>query len=653
MTRKELRALIVEDVEDDANLVLLELKRGGYDVAFERVETAAAMRDALSRKSWDIVLSDYSMPTFNAPAALAVLRDTGLDVPFIVISGTIGEEAAVAALKQGANDFFVKGRLARLLPAIDRELRESKTREEARRAERSLRALDTRFRSLLSCGIIGVTASDLGGTYTEANDAFLDLIGYSRDDLAAGKITSTVVTPPEEADRAKVARESLIAAGAHPLTQTELVAKDARRVPVLMGSALVEGKEIIGFVADISERRRVEDALRRTEDQLRQAQKMEAIGNLAGGVAHDFNNLLSVILSYSQMLADDLSAGDPRRSDLEEITAAGNRAVELTRQLLAFGRQQILQPKIIDLNDVVAGVDKMLRRLIGADVELTTIPARGLGRTKVDPGQVEQIVMNLVVNARDAMPSGGKVTIETGNVELGDVYASEHAGVVAGRHVMLAITDTGTGMDKATQRRMFEPFFTTKDKEKGTGLGLATVFGIVQQSGGSIWVYSEVGRGTTFKVYFPRVDGTAAGETIESIPPPSGVAHGSETILLVEDDDAVRGLARTILARIGYHVLEAHSGGDALLICEQHGATIDLLLTDVVMPRMSGRQLAERVAPLRPEMKVLYMSGYTNHSIVHHGVLDSGVALLQKPLTPESLTRKVREVLDGPKSVGR
>jgi two-component system, cell cycle sensor histidine kinase and response regulator CckA len=644
--KNQLHALIVEDAEDDASLLLLELERGGYDVSFERVQTADTMRDALLRKSWDIVLSDYSMPSFNAPAALAVLRETELDVPFIVISGTIGEEAAVAALKGGAHDFLVKGRLARLLPAIDRELRESKMRGEARLSERSLRALDTRFRSLLSSGIIGVTASNLDGTYTQANDAFLDLVGYSRSDLAAGRITSRAVTPPEEADRGALARERIVATGVLPLTETELVAKDKHRVPVMVGGALVEGGEIIGFVADISERRRAEVALRRIEDQLRQAQKMEAIGNLAGGVAHDFNNLLSVILSYSQMLAEDLGPGDPRRADLEEIAAAGNRAVELTRQLLAFGRQQILQPKIIDLNEIVSGIDKLLRRLIGADVELVTVAGRHLGRTKVDPGQVEQIIMNLVVNARDAMPAGGKITIETANVELDETYASEHPEVVAGRHVMLSVTDTGTGMDQAMQSRVFEPFFTTKETEKGTGLGLATVFGIVQQSGGSIWFQSELGRGTTFKVYFPRLDGKAGSETRESTPPPSGTFKGTETILLVEDDVAVRVLARTILTRLGYLVLEAQSGGDALLICEQHAATIDLLLTDVVMPRMSGRQLADRVAPLRPEMKVLYMSGYTNHSIVHQGVLESGVVLVQKPITPDALMRKVREVLD-------
>jgi CheY-like chemotaxis protein len=322
---------------------------------------------------------------------------------------------------------------------------------------------------------------------------------------------------------------------------------------------------------------------------------------------------------------------------------AGNSAAELTHQLLAFGRKQILQPRVVSLNDGVASMEKMLRRLIGEDIELTLVLSPDLDAALVDPGQIEQIVLNLAVNSRDAMPSGGKLTIETTNVDLGDKYASDHLGVSAGEHVMLAVSDTGFGMAPETQARMFEPFFTTKEKGKGTGLGLATVFGIVRQSGGHIWVYSEVGVGTTFKIYFPR----AQGEATHPPPPPmAGAKGGSETILLVEDDERVRTVTRTILRRLGYRVLEAHSGGDALLLCEQHPGDIHLLLTDVVMPRMSGRQLSERLLPLRPGMRVLYMSGYTDNSIVHHGVLDPGIAFLEKPVTPDKLARKVREVLD-------
>jgi PAS domain S-box-containing protein len=398
---------------------------------------------------------------------------------------------------------------------------------------------------------------------------------------------------------------------------------------------------LIGFAKitrDLTERRN-------WAEQLNQAQKLEAIGGLAAGVAHDFNNLLSIILSYSELLASGLNDGDPMRADLREIHAAGLLAVTLTRRLLAFGRQQVLEPRILDLCEVVASVETMLRRLVGADVEMVTSLAPDCGKVLVDPGQVEQVVMNLVVNARDAMPDGGKLTIETADVALDDDYASKHVGATAGPHVLLAVSDTGFGMDAATKARIFEPFFTTKEPGKGTGLGLATVFGIVKQSGGSVEVNSEPKRGTTVRIYLPMVDRTTVVQP--SAPPPqSGTLHGSETILLVEDDPKVRVVARTILQRYGYNVLDAQSGGDAFLLCEQYTAPIHLLLTDVVMPRMSGRQLAERLLVVRPGMKVLYMSGYTDDAVVRHGIFYSKIAFIQKPITPEPLARKVREALD-------
>jgi two-component system cell cycle sensor histidine kinase/response regulator CckA len=476
------------------------------------------------------------------------------------------------------------------------------------------------------------------------NQAAIKAYGYSREEFMS--MTLDDLQPPADLARVRKIVEELPAGVSKPGAYRHRK-KDGRIIDVditLHKFALGNAPCVLAVALDITERNRM-------ELQLRQAQKMEAIGSLAGGVAHDFNNLLSVILSYSRMLSESLKPGDPMRDDLQEISQAGLRAADLTRQLLAFSRQQVLEPRVLDLNAVIKGVAKMLRRLVGEDVDLSLVSALELGAVRADPGQVEQVLMNLVVNSRDAMPDGGKLTIETANVALDSSYAAAHPGVVAGRYVMLAVSDSGSGMDAATRERIFDPFFTTKEMGTGTGLGLATVFGIVQQSGGHIWVYSEQGVGTTFKVYLPQTDSAYDAPAVTSSD--VVVTRGTETILLVEDEEAVRVLTRTILERHGYRVIEAQSGGDALLICEQHTATIHLLLTDVVMPRMSGRKLAERLSSVRPEMKVLYMSGYTDDSIVRHGVLESGVAFLQKPITPETLTQKLREVLDSQTGLGR
>jgi len=511
---------------------------------------------------------------------------------------------------------------------------------ERKQTEEALRASEAHYRSLFEQSPLPKFLLEPETLrFLVVNEAAISLYGYSRQEFL--HMTLRDIRPPQDLPELLVEMGSVGVGATRPGLRQHLK-KDGSVLDVdvtLQKSVLGNQPCILADALDVTERNHL-------EVQLRQAQKMEAIGNLAGGVAHDFNNLLSIILSYSEMLASDLKPQDPMREYLEEIMGAGQRASDLTRQLLAFSRKQILQPSTVDLNAVIDGVSKMLGRLVGEDVELSFVSQPGLGVVKADLGQLEQILMNLVVNARDAMPKGGKLTIETANVQLDSSYIALHRNVAAGPYVLLAVTDTGCGMDAATRERIFEPFFTTKELGKGTGLGLSTVFGIVQQSGGHLWVYSEPGMGTTIKVYLPQID--AGSEQVMAAPIEARSYCGSETVLLVEDEEPVRVLARTILSRHGYHVLDAQSGGDALLICEQHNATIHVLLTDVVMPRMSGRQLAERLAPLRPEMKVLYMSGYTDDSIVRHGVLDSDVAFIQKPITPEALTKKLREVLESP-----
>ncbi len=424
--------------------------------------------------------------------------------------------------------------------------------------------------------------------------------------------------------------------------ETALLSRDGREIPVsqvIIAHKAPDGSvEFFSTIArDITERRNL-------EAQFRHAQKMEAVGRLAGGVAHDFNNMLTVINGYAEMFLRRMKPDDPSKPEIEAIRQAGERAASLTQQLLAFSRRQVVAPQVLSLNAVVSRTDKMLRRLIGEDVDLVTILAPALGPVRVDPGQMEQVIMNLAVNARDAMPKGGKLTIETGNVLIDESYAREHVvAVPPGPYVMLAVSDTGCGMDAETRSHVFEPFFTTKGQGKGTGLGLSTVYGIVKQNEGYIWVYSEPGRGTTFKIYFPRTAETSGA--VAGRDEPALEEGGGETILLVEDDPAVRAFSARSLRGHGYTVLEAKDGEGALSLCDEHEGPIHLMVTDVVMPGMSGPDLAQRLALVCPKVKVLYVSGYTDNAIVHHGVLDAGIAFLQKPFSAGGLLRKVRETL--------
>jgi two-component system, cell cycle sensor histidine kinase and response regulator CckA len=503
------------------------------------------------------------------------------------------------------------------------------------RAEEAVTASAAYHRTILENIGDAIFIADREGRYLDVNPRACELTGYSREELLRLRVTDTY--PQEQRDDA-AGRVTAVAGGSPLILERPLLRKDGSVVIVEANARPLTGGQMLATVRDITERRDL-------EKQLHQSQKMEAVGRLAGGVAHDFNNMLTAIFGYTDLMGEDLPPGSPMREDVAEVRKAAQRAAALTRQLLAFSRQQVLEPVVLNANDLIEEFDKMLRRLIGEDVELRLSLARELGNVRADPGQLQQVLMNLVVNARDAMPTGGRLVIETANADLSDEYVERHQPVVPGPYVMVAVTDTGVGMSPATKARIFEPFFTTKEKGKGTGLGLSTVYGIVKQSGGYVWVYSEPGSGSTFKVYLPRVDAPAQAP---STPREAKTLAGTETILLAEDDEILRRLTKGLLEKSGYRVLEAEHATSALAAARAHQGTIHLLLADVVMPGASGRDLARQLAEFRPDTKVLYVSGYTDEAIVHHGMLEPGLNFLPKPFTPAALARKVREVLDGP-----
>ena len=523
MNRAPLRVLIVDDSAEDAELMVRALERGGRSVAHERVQTEAALASALAKPRWDVVLSDYTLARCSALAALAVLKATDIDLPFIVVSGTTGEETAVAAMKAGAHDFLVKSRVSGLAASVERELRAA---EERRRAEQA--------RS-----------------------------------------------------------------------------------------------------GDASDQQRL-------HEQLRQAQKMEAVGQLAGGVAHDFNNVLTAILGYVGLLTDQIGPDKPIGRDLREIRLAAERAAVLTQQLLAFSRKQVLAVRPLDLSDMVRNLEPMLRRLMPEPIRIETTLADAPDPVRADPTQLEHLLINLAVNGRDAMPNGGTLTIATGSVDLDDRFVAMHPGASPGRHSTLKVTDTGIGMAPDVQRRIFEPFFTTKERGRGTGLGLAAAYGTVKQLRGYIGVDSEPGKGTSFTIYLPRTHEVPQKVDMSV---PTGTPVGAETILLVEDESGVRSFARIALQRFGYRVLEAESAESALSLLGTLDGPVDLLLTDVVLPGMDGRELATRVAADRPTTRVLFMSGYAASLRTDDGFLSPGVQMLEKPFSAQLLLTRTRQIL--------
>ena len=780
----------------------------------------------LAAKSYDIVLSDYNLPQWTGMDVLKLLQQAKLDIPFILVTGTLGEEAAVECIKMGVTDYVLKDRLARLPVAVQRALDEKALRDnrvasedalrqsearlqlqiermpiglivwspdfrvvswnpaaeqifgftadeaigkhpyglivpksaqpnvdaiyrrllegdftahsinenvtkdgriiicqwsntplketdgsrvmsvhsmvqditerkqaeedlrqahgtlevrveerttelakaneqlevelsERKRAEEEiqilnqdleqrvvgrtgeLRASEERFRELFENANDIVYTLDLAGRFTSLNKAGERATGYTRAEALTMRIKQIVA--PEDLPRVRqMMKQRNVGRGGSPTYDFNIVARDGRPLVLEVSARPIvqDGKPVgmQGIARDVTERKQL-------EAQFRQAQKMEAVGRLAGGVAHDFNNLLMVVRGYSEMSLARLGPHESLRSNLEEIQKAADRAASLTQQILAFSRQQVFQPKVLDLNTVVTDAEKMLRRLIGEDIEVVAELAPELGAVKSDPGRIEQIILNLAVNGRDAMPRGGRLTLKTSNVTLDEAFARLHMGARPGPHVLLAVSDTGTGMDAETRSHIFEPFFTTKGPDKGTGLGLSTVYGIVKQSGGYVWVDSAPGRGTTFEIYLPLVEKVAAGgELLPAIlSPPRG---GTETILVVEDELSVRKLGANFLASSGYTVLEAPDGAAALKVCEKHPGPIHLLMTDLVMPGMSGRELAVRLAGRRPELKVIYVSGYTDDNVVPHEVLEKEIAFLPKPFSLNELAHKVREALE-------
>jgi len=540
------------------------------------------------------------------------------------------KDGSIIDVEVHARSMMFQGRRARLVVVHDIT--------EQKKVQARVQRSDERYRRLIEESTDGITLSRLDGRFLAVNPAFVRMLGYDSDTELFGLAPADLYADPQQ--RALILAR-LATTGRVSKTEVQLRRKDGKIITVQLTLRLVTepgGSEqyLEAVLADVTE-------LRRVERQFQQAQKMEAVGQLAGGIAHDFNNLLTIILSYSDMLLSESLAGSDREA-VEAIRGAGASAAALTRQLLTFSRQEVIQPQVMSLNELIAGTGKMLQRLIGEQVALALAVAPDAGSVRVDPGQVEQVIMNLAVNARDAMPNGGRLMIESRNVEVPVSGPGASLLDAPGRYVVLVVSDNGIGMDAQTQARIFEPFFTTKGLGKGTGLGLATVYGIVRQSGGHIEVYSEPGRGTSFKVYFPRVDEAVEAPATAAAAPED--PQGNETILLVEDEAKLRPLIHRILERKGYTVLSAAEGAEALDIVARHQGPIHLVLTDVVMPGMNGRELAERVTKLRPEIRVLFMSGYTDDAIVHHGVLEAGMQFIEKPFALAALARKVRQVLD-------
>ena len=637
------RLLVVEDQADFAALiaVMLSVADPKWDIdRRERLDEALAR---LAGGGIEAVLLDLRLPDASGFDAVDAVVGSFPDVAVVVMT-SYDRTMAVEALQRGAQDYLIKGEVN--APLLSRSLSYAVSRK---RAELAQRRSDARFRaavegSLDAVGILSAVRGDGGDVadfvVTDVNRNAERLLGRRRDEVVSRRLSDLWPLPSL---RPFIERAAAVMRAHAPLEEELSIAfpEGSGRwihhqiVPLDDGVAIA--------VRDTTARHEAEADLHRREEQVRQSQKMEAIGRLAGGVAHDFNNLLTVIRGHGELVLRKLTGDHPMRRNLLEIGLAAERAGALTHQLLAFSRKQVLQPRILDLGEVVERMSTLLQRLIGEDVELVTRRRGDLGSVRADPAQMEQVIINLAVNARDAMPRGGQLTLELANVELDATFAHRHAGMTPGPYVVFSVTDTGHGMDEDTKARIFEPFFTTKEAGKGTGLGLPTVYGVVKQSGGFIWVYSEPGHGTTFKIHLPRVD--QAPERLSPRPGQAAAGQGTETVLLVEDEDALRALLREVLESLGYRVLEAGLGAEALRIAREHRGPIHVLLTDLVMPQMTGRELADRLSCLRPDLKVLFMSGYGVGAAPRQEIPSDG-AYIEKPFTADAMGGAIRALLD-------
>ena len=630
--------LVVEDSDDDVVLLVKHLRRGGLDVTHESVLSAPAFADGLARQTPDIVICDYNMPAFSAEDALALLHDSGLDVPFIVMSGQVGEETAAQVMRAGASDFILKGRMSRLVPAVQRELREARTRRQRREAETALRESEERFR------LLAEHAQDIIFRYrlqpTEALDyispAVTAMTGYKPIELYTDSDLMFGMVEASERDALQRSWRS----GEPSTLVVRLSRRDGsamwaeqRAVRVLDGADRLIAVE--GILRDVSAQVAAEQERERLDQQLRQRERLDSLGRLAGGIAHDFNNLLAVIMNYAADVASALPPEHPCRSDLDHISGAAQRAAALTRQLLIFSRLEPSRTETLDLNVVVVSLQQLLQRTIGEDIEFRTSLQADIAPVTVDRTKIEQLVVNLVMNARAAMPRGGQLTIETAETEAG-------SGTPPSRLVRLSVTDTGHGMPPEVAQRAFEPFFTTKGPGEGTGLGLATAYGVAKEAGGDIALSSEVDKGTTVTVHLPAAERAAVAASPETRQRPTGKG---QTILVVEDDDAVRGVVERVLTRGGYTMIATNSAYEALNACHNAGVHIDALLSDVVMPEMSGLQLAERVREIRPDLPVLLMSGYIAGSQPGAQVLTHDLPLIRKPFTAAAMLESLHDLL--------